>query len=97
MGRFQNSRKKIKTEIHIQNQIDMSKYVKTTSQTCEYTLKSVINHIGENIDQGHYITFVKTLNQEWTVFDDLHVSRTTEEDVFNKCKKSCYLAFYTQN
>ena len=94
MGRFQNSREKIQTDIQIKNQIDMSKYYKTTSQTCVYTLKSVINHIGDNIDGGHYNAFVKTAEKQWTAFDDLHVSRIEEEEVFNKAKKSCYLAFF---
>jgi ubiquitin carboxyl-terminal hydrolase 12/46 len=35
----------------------------------EYTLSSIVVHIGSGVNQGHYISLVK-MGKEWVLFDD---------------------------
>lgn len=62
-----------------------------------YTLSSFIVHIGSSVDQGHYISIVKIMN-EWVLFDDDKVEVISEDrihDFYGDATNGCgYIFFY---
>lgn len=55
-----------------------------------YHLQSVIAHIGDSIDQGHYVAYSKYENQ-WFQFDDHKVYLASKSEVLNV---EAYMMFY---
>ena len=48
-----------------------------------YRLQSVVNHLGQTIHHGHYVTIARhpTSHCEWWLYDDGNVSPATMEEV----------------
>jgi ubiquitin C-terminal hydrolase len=75
----------------------------------QYTLQSIVHHIGISANSGHYVADVRSSSSsssssdpksslqkketQWKTFDDAKVTPTTEEQVFAK-SASPYLLFY---
>ena len=56
-----------------------------------YKLVAVVSHSG-TMNIGHYVCYSK-INNEWILFDDTHISKTTPEEVF---QSQAYLLFYVR-
>ena len=35
-----------------------------------YELSAVVTHLGNSVDSGHYMAWVKDTEEEWTKYDD---------------------------
>jgi uncharacterized UBP type Zn finger protein len=58
----------------------------------KYKLISVINHIGNNSEYGHYTTFaLSEYDDNWYCFDDKDVSLIFPEDIITS---NAYFLFY---
>ncbi|XP_031788352.1 uncharacterized protein LOC116417732 [Nasonia vitripennis] len=53
----------------------------------------IISHIGDSIDSGHYISFVKH-NDQWFYYDDINVRLVNPEEVFKCVQNNAYVIFF---
>ena len=59
-----------------------------------YTLQSLVVHIGDSLEQGHYIAYVKRDNK-WYKMDDHHAQRVAFDEVcacahhLDACRHRC--------
>ena len=51
----------------------------------QYKLVSIINHIGHNLNSGHYITFVKK-DENWRTYNDLQSNSTSKDKLIRLWK-----------
>ncbi|KAL7288753.1 hypothetical protein TKK_0016733 [Trichogramma kaykai] len=58
-----------------------------------YEAVGIISHIGDNVDSGHYISFVRH-ESNWFYYDDSNVKILTEEEVFKLIQNNAYVVFY---
>ncbi|XP_048124250.1 ubiquitin carboxyl-terminal hydrolase 37-like isoform X1 [Alosa alosa] len=61
-----------------------------------YTLTSIVSHIGEDMDHGHYISDCAEEGGLWLTFNDEVVSPTTLKAVLRARASSAYILFYTR-
>lgn len=61
--------------------------------TPEFEPMCIISHIGDSINSGHYISFVKHEN-EWFYYDDINVTILSPEEVFKNIQNNAYLIFF---
>jgi ubiquitin C-terminal hydrolase len=77
----------IKDKTHLQVTSNLQVYGK------QYSLYSIITHIEDTCKQGHYISFVKSSNNEWYRCNDEMVSKVNAEDAYST---EAYLIVYYQ-
>ena len=78
-----------------QDKIDSSKMLKLPSGSI-YTISSIINHVGDSPDEGHYNIFIYDPHRDsFVLLDDLHI----EYDVKITADMNClsYILIYTKN
>lgn len=51
----------------------------------------VINHIGTNLDSGHYYKYIRSSDNHWYAIDDAVCRRITEKEVF--CNPEALMLF----
>lgn len=74
---------------------ERAKSILSTNTLCPvttdlYELKSMVIHVGDRIENGHYISYVER-DREWYCVDDLKVRKSAISDVL---KQPAYLLFY---
>ena len=59
-----------------------------------YELTGIVNHIGETIQRGHYISYCKSLfNNCWYKFDDDFVEKIEPDQIVDN---KAYILFYSR-
>ena len=58
----------------------------------DYSLAGFICHVGDNLNSGHYITYIRK-EGKWICYDDDHVYILSDTDAKDKAEKA-YLFFY---
>lgn len=86
--------KKLTNEITFPENLDMAKYA--DSKDLRYRLGSVISHVGESINKGHYKAFclVESMPSGYFGFDDVLVERMSTARVLHQ---QAYILFYYLN
>ena len=82
-GRFH----KVTQPVSIESQLDVSSFRKMSSEDgkkLRYTLKSVVYHVGQLAQVGHYITDASSSTGKWQRFDDSRVREIEETTVLGK-------------
>ncbi|XP_041964345.1 ubiquitin carboxyl-terminal hydrolase 37-like isoform X2 [Alosa sapidissima] len=75
-----------------------SHLIKTECNTTTYHLESVVSHLGDSMESGHYICDVAEGDgSTWLCFNDNIVSRKTKEDVLQERASTAYLLFYVKS
>ncbi|XP_069389825.1 uncharacterized protein [Paralichthys olivaceus] len=89
--------KKLIDPINISRELIIS----STQGQGQYSLVSVVNHIGSNGNSGHYVSAgVKRdaaeddPTDQWVMYNDNYVKRTTGQSTCNQYKKDAYILFY---
>jgi uncharacterized UBP type Zn finger protein len=78
------------------NQINFEANIQVGDKT--YQINSIINHIGNNINSGHYISeHFKQETNEWTRCSDNVVERVSASEVLSFSRSNSYIYFYTKN
>ncbi|KAK9890151.1 hypothetical protein WA026_008957 [Henosepilachna vigintioctopunctata] len=102
LKRFQYSEKvekieKISTSITFPEMLDMTPFIGRAKKESpfpsdnRYTLFAVINHLGNSMNEGHYIAYVRQQQDFWYKCDDHVITRANLEEVLNS---EGYLLFY---
>jgi ubiquitin C-terminal hydrolase len=82
----------------------VAKSAETTSRGENYSLKSIVHHIGSTANSGHYTADALRIRADetgmktsWVSFDDGMTSETTSAAVRNSVQnqKSAYMLLYT--
>lgn len=91
---------KILKEVNYPLFIDMDKYClqnninKNIESKNIYVLSTIINHLGNSLQSGHYTSFHKSDNQ-WFYADDTEIDKVDEDFLFtSRNKKSSYILIY---
>ncbi|XP_069384177.1 uncharacterized protein [Paralichthys olivaceus] len=92
--------KKLHDPINISRELTIS----STQDQGWYSLVSVISHLGANANSGHYISAgVKRdaaeddPTDQWVIYDDNTVTRTTGQSMCKHFKKNAYILFYKRH
>ena len=76
-----------RTQINSKNKKKVNFQETLKIQEVNYDLISVVNHIGEGINSGHYLNYSKRKNDEWYLLNDKSITkvdfklRSDDEDV----------------
>ena len=93
--RFGNNLNKRDNHITFPLNIDINSIIPSNliaSTKTKYKLKSVINHLGSNLNSGHYYTFAySSIHEKWYNFNDENVNEITESEISTS---NAYLLFY---
>ncbi|CAF1533770.1 unnamed protein product, partial [Didymodactylos carnosus] len=74
----------------------LTKYVSQNNTSFDYDLSAVITHLGDSLDQGHYICYRKNLlTGGWFMVDDARVMPCETGRVMRQ-QKTAYMLFYTR-
>lgn len=93
--RFDNNLNKIESTVPFASDLEMSDYtVLIQSQSVEYNLTSIINHVGPSIGGGHYYNFNRTFDGEWVSIDD---DSTKKIEPTSVCTNQAYILIYELN
>jgi ubiquitin C-terminal hydrolase len=58
-------------------------------------LRAVVAHVGDTMDAGHCIAFVKGADNRWYMHDDRYVRLATDDEVFGvEAQRQAYLLLY---
>lgn len=79
-----------KNPIDIPHTLSLKKFMNINQET-NYKLRSIINHLGEKITQGHYITYIPTNKVHGIIINDDNISYLKREELETK---NCYMLFY---
>lgn len=98
LKRFEHSlngtSRKLDQFIEYPRYLDMQEYCSNGSPegipVITYELAGIISHIG-TVNEGHYISYVRTSGDSWFKFNDSIITPMDEEEVF---KQQAYLLFY---
>ncbi|XP_062395679.1 ubiquitin carboxyl-terminal hydrolase 37-like [Sardina pilchardus] len=72
--------------------------METESNITTYHLASVVSHLGDSMESGHYICDVAERDgSDWLCFNDSMVSRKSKEDVLQDRESTAYLLFYVKS
>ena len=65
-------------------------------QGMNYELKSVICHIGDSLDSGHYTCFINfpAAGGAWWYYNDTERRLATEHELATSCRQKSYVLFY---
>ncbi|EEH37604.2 hypothetical protein PAAG_08022 [Paracoccidioides lutzii Pb01] len=98
-----NKSMKVFTNLTFEEELDLtSHYDNTGDNTGEglrYQLVSVIFHLGLAVEEGHYITFAKQPNGEWSKIDDEKVTEIQFNDIADGShgwNETPYVFFYSK-
>lgn len=56
-----------------------------------YQIDSFIVHLGNSLQSGHYVTYSKTLKQQWTLFDDETIKDQTDDEALRALQEAYIL------
>lgn len=80
--------------VFIDERLDLSDYATfSTPDSVVYNLKSIICHVGNSLEGGHYYSVVKTDDDKWVKFND---DRVTPFDFKDLDKTTPYIIFYSR-
>lgn len=48
-----------------------------------YTISGIVSHVGQSINCGHYVSYVKNRSDEWFKCDDLNITAISEQKLIN--------------
>lgn len=99
LKRFEYSKKmeKITTSITFPEMLDMTPFIGGSKKESpfpsdnRYTLFAVINHLGNSMNEGHYIAYVRQQQDFWYKCDDHVITRANLQEVLSS---EGYLLFY---
>ncbi|CAG9863922.1 unnamed protein product [Phyllotreta striolata] len=99
LKRFEHTtvQKKVPAVISFPEMLDMTPFMSRNEEQTpfpidnRYTLFAVIIHIGERMDMGHYVTYVRQQHNYWYKCNDEDITRVKLEDVL---ASEGYLLFY---
>ena len=93
--RFNNMNKKNNIFIDFPlDELDLSKYViGYDSETFKYECYGICNHAGTS-NGGHYTSFVKTIDGDWHLFNDTHISKISNDNKEKIKSPHAYCLFY---
>ena len=60
-----------------------------------YTLFGVINHVGTDLNSGHYYAHVRSSDNVWVEINDAHCRRIPESEVL--CNREALILFYVKS
>lgn len=63
----------------LDHRVQIEEFISIPGIEEQYQSSSVINHIGNSMDQGHYTTICRTNNNQYFEFDDSHVNSRSIE------------------
>ncbi|XP_058791576.1 uncharacterized protein LOC131664469 [Phymastichus coffea] len=85
------------TCVHIPRLLKLDSLVINNCQDVEYSPEfepvGIISHIGDSINSGHYISFVKH-HEQWFYYDDMNVSILSADEVFKNIQNNAYVIFF---
>ncbi|GMT34826.1 hypothetical protein PFISCL1PPCAC_26123 [Pristionchus fissidentatus] len=100
LKRFNAYGGKIRQPVGAEKELDLSRFTYDASMgggemgesvKTAYTLTGVVEHLGSTVDHGHYVAYVRSVdNQCWFKFDDEDVSR------LSNYTSNPYLLFYSR-
>ncbi|CAF2117289.1 unnamed protein product [Rotaria magnacalcarata] len=59
-----------------------------------YKLYAVINHIGDNLNSGHYYLYIRSSDNRWFLVDDAHCQHVSSNEVLNH--PEAFMLFYAK-
>ncbi|KAL0969347.1 hypothetical protein UPYG_G00225910 [Umbra pygmaea] len=62
--------------------------------TSYYQLTGIVSHIGESLNNGHYISEILGAGGQWLYCNDRDVSPSNEDTVLSNSNKNGYMLFY---
>jgi len=89
LNRFATNLTKLTTDVKLESNIN----IELSAGPKEYELFGIIDHIGNQIQNGHYVSYVQCRGH-WYEFNDAEVTRYDMNAMFDKVKSSCYILFY---
>lgn len=93
--RFDNKLNKVEALVPFPSELEMSDYsLLIDSQSVEYNLMNIVNHVGSSIGGGHYYNFNRTFDGEWMAIDD---DNTRKIESTNVCSSNAYILLYELN
>ncbi|CAN0055028.1 unnamed protein product, partial [Ectocarpus sp. 4 AP-2014] len=81
---------KLTHDVHIPKEMDLAPYIGPPTsragarQPDMYDLTGVVHHIGQTINNGHYVAFVRLPGQRWRRYDDAKVNEVVDSQVLTK-------------
>ena len=83
----------------MQKKVSLSRYVQIKGKDCSnldamYELVSVVVHLGEKVEGGHFICYVFLNGNDKVEINDQSVRKLDLSKVKTVLEKSCYLFFY---
>lgn len=87
--------KKLNTKVTYPETLNMEQYAENSTQRIRYRLGSVITHLGDSLEEGHYLATCRVESQNsptaYYLFDDIFVERIAVNRVLFQ---QAYLLFY---
>ena len=88
---------KNKTQVHIDFNFEFNMFNDEIKK--EYELVSIVCHKGnQSIQHGHYITYCREVNDNWSIYNDADVRianfSNTKTDDYKSCLENAYLLCY---
>ncbi|CAF4959662.1 unnamed protein product, partial [Rotaria magnacalcarata] len=59
-----------------------------------YKLYAVINHIGDNLNSGHYYSYIRSSDNRWFLVDDAHCQHASSNEILNH--PEAFMLFYVK-
>jgi ubiquitin C-terminal hydrolase len=59
-----------------------------------YKLYAVINHHGQTLEQGHYSTYIRTVNDNWFLVNDAQYRPVPRKEIFYN--ENAFVLFYAK-
>lgn len=81
LNRFKNRMEKLKDSIELNAQLELE--VSSEKISVKYKLASIVNHIGNNLFEGHYTAIACCSSNTFYEFDDGHVHKISGPDGCN--------------
>jgi ubiquitin carboxyl-terminal hydrolase 3 len=71
--------------------LDISPFCSGDGSSIIYELYAAIVHLGSGPSSGHYVAYAKGTSGEWYIFNDVHITATSAEDM---ARQHVYILFY---
>ena len=81
--RFDSMGNKSDAEMNLNNKLSIA--------NLSFELAGLIEHIGKDCEQGHYVSYAKDQRGKWRLYDDEKVKVVTENEVL---ARKAYILFY---
>lgn len=87
---------KVEEEILILPEYRGGNTVTPSSPPIRYLLYGIVTHIGETLNGGHYVSYIRNQANEWNRFDDQEVTRSSYEQATNRrnSNETPYMLYY---